>query len=164
MSKKDKRQQVSLSEDEVKQLDSLRAQKGHGSRSETLRYCFLQVVDNEGDAIGSRRHFSKTMNRRLDELSQQTAMYHEAMFIALTELFSVLLVLLNDGKASEATDPEKMRVQLIEKAFSEMTKVMSMFKTLNLNRVKREVALKKARRQQHQQKTSVTSEVDHQAE
>ena len=110
MDKKDQRHQVRLTEDETALLDTFRAQKGHTSRSETLRYCFLQVMDNEGDAIGSRRHFSKTMNRRLDEVSQQMAMYHEAMFIALTELFSVLLILLNDGKASEATDPEKARI------------------------------------------------------
>ena len=164
MDKKDQRHQLRLTEDETVLLDTFRAQKGHTSRSETLRYCFLQVMDNEGDAIGSRRHFSKTMNRRLDEVSQQMAMYHEAMFIALTELFSVLLVLLNDGKASEATDPEKMRVELIEKAFSEMTKVMSMFKSLNANRAKREVALKKARQQQRQQKARVANEADKQDE
>ena len=164
MLKKDKRQQVGLNEDEVKQLESLRVQKGHVSRSETMRYCFLRVIEEEGDAIGSRRHFSRTMNGRLDEVSQQMAMYHEAMFIALTELFSVLLVLLNDGKASEATDPEKMRVELIEKAFSEMTKVMSMFKSLNVNRAKREVVLKKARQQQRQQKARAVSEADSQDE
>jgi hypothetical protein len=142
---KDDRHQLRCTPRETELLDSLRARKGFSSRSETLRYCLQTVADNETDAIGSRRHFSRTMHTRMDTLEAKVEMNTEVMLLGLTELFSALLVLLNEGGETEATDPQQMRIDIMQKTVEKMPQLMSMLRTLEKNRRKQADRLKKKR-------------------
>jgi Arc/MetJ-type ribon-helix-helix transcriptional regulator len=157
---KDDRHQVRTTVEETRLLDSLREQKGFTSRSEAIRYCIQQTLENEADAIGSRRHFSRTMNARMDDVTKMVEMYGETQFIALTELFSVLLILLNEGQEAEATDPGKMRLEVIQKVFTASLDTRQIFRTLKRNlEVQNEKLAKAKREQRRKQATSKQSTV-----
>jgi Arc/MetJ-type ribon-helix-helix transcriptional regulator len=131
MPTKDDRHQVRTSEDETRHLDDLRVRHNFKSRSETIRYCIQQVIEDEGDMLGSRRHFSRTMNKRIDEAISVTELYGAASFVAITELFSLLLRLLDEDGASQATNPDNMRKELYQAIFDQAVKVESTFKTMH---------------------------------
>ena len=89
-------------------------------------------------------------------------MHGETQFVALTELFSALLVLLNEGEETDATEPEKMRLEVIQKAYAQSPNTKQMFRTLQRNLDVQREKLAKAKRKQRQKPTpeeqAVTSE------
>lgn len=52
-------------------VDQVRIAGKYRSRADLARSALREYLDNQEDQIGSRRHFSKTMNTRLDRLERQ---------------------------------------------------------------------------------------------
>ena len=89
-------------------------------------------------------------------------MHGETQFVALTELFSALLALLNEGEETDATEPEKMRLEVIQKTFTQSPNTQQMFRTLQRNldvqREKLAKAKRKQRRKTDAEQTAVADE------
>jgi Arc/MetJ-type ribon-helix-helix transcriptional regulator len=151
---KDDRHYTRTTPQETKWLDDLRVRHNFSSRSEAIRYCIQRTIEEESDAIGSRRYFSRTMNARIDEVIKMVEMHGETQFVALTELFSALLVLLNEGEETDATEPETMRLEVIQKAYAQSLNTKQMFRTLQRNLDVQREKLAKARRKQRHKPTT----------
>ena len=62
---------VRVSDDLLTLVDQVRISSKHDSRADLARTALREYLDNQGDQIGSRRHFSKSMNKRMDRLERQ---------------------------------------------------------------------------------------------
>jgi Arc/MetJ-type ribon-helix-helix transcriptional regulator len=149
---KDDRHQVRTTTEETRLLDSLREQKGFTSRSATIRYCIQQTLENEADAIGSRRHFSRTMNARLDQLTENVNMVGETSYIMLTELFAALLKLLDEDAPEELTDPQSMRIDLAETIVKNTLPTEQIYRNLQRSRQQQKQKKTQAKRKQRRQR------------
>lgn len=101
---------------ETKWLDDLRVRHNFSSRSEAIRYCIQHTIEDESDAMGSRRHFSRTMNQKLDLLIEHQRIASAVNLLALTEMITNLTNLLEEDETAEMLDPEITRVELYKKA------------------------------------------------
>jgi Arc/MetJ-type ribon-helix-helix transcriptional regulator len=62
---------VRISDDLMTLVDQVRIAGKHRSRADLARSALREYLDNQSDQIGSRRHFNKTMNKRMDRLERQ---------------------------------------------------------------------------------------------
>ena len=135
---------------ETKWLDDLRVRHNFASRSEAIRYCIQRTIEEESDAIGSRRHFTRTMNARLDEVIGLLELYGASMNVTFTESFTALINLLNetDSEDDNALDAETMRNELYPKIMAKSSKVIASMKAVQ-NKI--DEAKKKSARKQRQE-------------
>jgi Arc/MetJ-type ribon-helix-helix transcriptional regulator len=130
---------------ETKWLDDLKVRNDFSSRSDAIRYCIQRTIEEESDAIGSRRHFTRTMNARLDEVIAVTTLYGAMLNVTFTESFTALINLLNEAEEGERLDADTLRSDLYPKILKQASKVM-----LAMQAVQRKLdeQQKKARRTQ----------------
>ena len=62
---------IRVSDDLLTLIDQVRIAGKHSSRADLTRTALREYLDNQGNQIGSRRHFSKSMNKRMDRLERQ---------------------------------------------------------------------------------------------
>ncbi len=62
---------VRVSEELLTLIDQVRIAEKHDSRASVARAALRNYLDKQEDQIGSRRHFNKTMNKRMDRLERQ---------------------------------------------------------------------------------------------
>lgn len=124
MTVREDRHQVRITEDETQHLDNLKARHNFSSRSDAIRYCIQQMAVDDNTVDG------KTIRNQLDETKAIIELYGTASFVAITELFSLLLRLLDEDNALEVTDPNNMRKELYQKIFNQAIQVEATFETM----------------------------------
>ena len=62
---------VRVSEELLTLIDQVRIAEKHDSWASVARAALRNYLDKQEDQIGSRRHFNKTMNKRMDRLERQ---------------------------------------------------------------------------------------------
>ena len=85
---------IRVSDDLLTLIDQIRIATKHDSRADLTRTALREFLDNQGDQIGSRRHFSKSMNKRMDGLEQmlmQMQANQTATMILVAQLNSEIL-------------------------------------------------------------------------
>src|SRR5690349_18705851 len=69
----------------------LKRQDRSVSKSDLLRTAIRQYLDEQEDLIGSRRHFSKSLQNRLDQIDGQLIFYLNILIYLLAAGLAVLL-------------------------------------------------------------------------
>jgi len=113
---KDTRHYTRTTTQETKWIDDLRVRHNFSSRSEAIRYCIQQTIEDESDAIGSRRHFSRTMNHKLDMVLDQQRIGFALNLLAITEMLTGLINLLDEDEGGDPLDSDMVRVELYKKS------------------------------------------------
>ena len=86
---------VRISDDLMTLVDQVRIAGKHRSRADLARSALREYLDNQSDQIGSRRHFNKTMNKRMDRLERklvQMQVNQTATIILVAQMVSELLM------------------------------------------------------------------------
>ena len=118
--KKDDRHTVRTTRLQTTQLHELRVKKGLSNMSDILRYCVDYTLEDESDAIGSRRNFSRTMNQRLDQIREDQHIGFSMVILVITEMLTRLVNLLQEEDEGEIDEisPQEMRVALYKKSIT----------------------------------------------
>lgn len=128
---KDDRHYTRTTTQETKWLDDLRVRHNFVSRSEVIRYCIQQTIEDESDAIGSRRHFSRTMNQKLDLVIEQQRISAAVNLLAITEMMTNLINLLEEDTGTEPLDAGQTRIELYKKSITkELIMVVNSLETI----------------------------------
>ena len=75
-------------------VDQVRIAERHDSRASVARAALRDYLDKQEDQVGSRRHFSKSMNKRMDRLERmllQIQVNQTATMILVAQLNSEIL-------------------------------------------------------------------------
>ena len=75
-------------------VDQVRIAERHDSRASVARAALRDYLDKQEDQVGSRRHFSKSMNKRMDRLERmllQIQINQTATMILVAQLNSEIL-------------------------------------------------------------------------
>lgn len=76
---------------QLNQLEQLQALKNYPNRSDVVRDAIEQYIQNEGNVIGSRRHFNSTMATLLSELKEIILITFTWMLVLVAQGFTSLL-------------------------------------------------------------------------
>lgn len=130
LTKKDDRHTVRTSALQTQQLNELRVRKGLSTMSDVLRYCVEYTLEDESDAIGSRRHFSRTMSSRMDSIEQLVLISAAVQLMATTGSVTNLTNMLEEDSDNPNPPPEldveDVRMELYKQAVSpELLKVVN---------------------------------------
>jgi len=117
---KEDRHTVRTSKLQTNQLQELRVKKNLTSMSDIIRYCVEQTLEDESDAIGSRRNFSRTMNQRLDQIREDQHIGFSMVILVITEMLTRLVNLLQEEDEGEIDEisAEEMRIVLYKKSIT----------------------------------------------
>ena len=81
----------------------------HRSMNEFIRACIRAYLDETGDIMGSRRHFSKRMSQRMDKLEALLFWHSLSVQMLISRgLFTVLDELNPDAEVDPPTPAEQM--------------------------------------------------------
>jgi len=123
---KEDRHYTRTTSQETKWLDDLRVRHNFSSRSETIRYCIQHTIEDESDAIGSRRHFSRTLNQKIDALMEEIRIANAVQLLAVTDGLTDLTNLLEEDEDADPLKAEDVRMGLYKTAVqSDLLKVIS---------------------------------------
>lgn len=123
---KEDRHYTRTTSQETKWLDDLRVRHNFASRSETIRYCIQHTIEDESDAIGSRRHFSRTLNQKIDALMEEIRIANAVQLLAVTDGLTDLTNLLEEDEDEDPLKAEDVRMGLYKTAVqSDLLKVIS---------------------------------------
>lgn len=76
---------------QVELLEQLRVKKKFPHRSDVVRDAVEQYIQNEGNVIGSRRHFNQTMRSLLNEIREIIIITFTWQLVLIAQGFSSLL-------------------------------------------------------------------------
>lgn len=111
---------------ETNWLEDLRVRHSLGSRSDAIRYCILKTIEDESDEIGSRRHFSRTMNQKLDQIREDQTIGFSMVILVITEMLTRLINLLQEEDEIDKISAEEMRVVIYKKSITdELVKIVN---------------------------------------
>jgi Arc/MetJ-type ribon-helix-helix transcriptional regulator len=130
---KDDRHYTRTTTQETQWLEDLRVRHHFSSRSEAIRYCIQKTIEDESDAIGSRRNFSRTMNQKLDQIRQDQQVGFAMVILIITEMLTRLINLLqeDDEDEIELIDAGSMRIALYKKSVTnELIKIVNAVETI----------------------------------
>ena len=85
---------IRVSDDLLTLIDQVRIAEKHSSRADLTRTALRQFLDNQGDQVGSRRHFTKSMDKRMDRLERmmmQMQTNQSALMILVAQLNTDIL-------------------------------------------------------------------------
>jgi Arc/MetJ-type ribon-helix-helix transcriptional regulator len=123
---KENRHTVRISRLQTTQLHDLRVRKGLSSMSDVIRYCIEYTLEDESDAIGSRRHFSRTMSQKIDELAHELRITSAINLLAITDSITNLINMLEEDEETEGLKPDAVRIELYQAAVSpELFKIVN---------------------------------------
>src|SRR5262249_53518180 len=81
-------------------LQQLANQRGHGcTENDLIREAVRALIDNQGEIIGSRRHFQKSLQERVDALEKTLSTASVEMSLLIIFYLNVLIQLLAFGLA-----------------------------------------------------------------
>ena len=125
---------VRISDDLMTLVDQVRIAGKHRSRADLARSALREYLDNQSDQIGSRRHFNKTMNKRMDRLERQLVQMQVTQtttIILVAQMVSELLMAttgkddLNAALAvKEAFDVTQLQHENIQKRSQEIVAML----------------------------------------
>jgi Arc/MetJ-type ribon-helix-helix transcriptional regulator len=123
---KEDRHYTRTTSQETKWLDDLRVRHNFVSRSETIRYCIQHTIEDESDAIGSRRHFSRTMNHKIDALMEEIRLANAVQLLAVTDGLTNLTNLLEEDENASPLVADEVRIELYKTAVtSDLLKIVA---------------------------------------
>ena len=76
---------------QLKVLEDIRVEKNYPNRSDVIREAIEQYIQNEGNAIGSRRHFNRSMGGLLNSLKEIFLIAFTWLLVLVAQGFSSLL-------------------------------------------------------------------------
>ena len=79
-----------------------------------------KLIENEADEIGSRRHFSRTMNAKLDEIDRRNTLHHLILMKSVLSGFGNLMKVMN---APGDWSLEETLPQLLKGTLKDFTKM-----------------------------------------
>ena len=89
-------------DDRLQQI--LKKQDRTVSVNDLLRTAIRQYIDDQEDVIGSRRHFSKSLQNRLDQLESNLLFYLDVIiFLLAASLALIIQAVTRDSKVQSAT-------------------------------------------------------------
>lgn len=83
---------------QLNQLEQLQTIKNYPNRSDVVRDAIEQYIQNEGNVIGSRRHFNRTMASLLNELKEIIIITFTWMLVLVAQGLTSILNALSKGK------------------------------------------------------------------
>ena len=120
------RHTVRTSKLQTVQLEELRVKKNLSSMSDIIRYCIERTLEDESDAVGSRLHFSRTMGKKIDELTEEMRVANAIQLLAITDGLTDLTNLLEEDADADPLDAEDVRMGLYKTAVkSDLLKVVA---------------------------------------
>lgn len=123
---KEDRHTVRTSNLQTMQLEELRVKKNLSSTSDIIRYCIERTLEDESDAVGSRLHFSRTMGKKIDELTEEIRVANAIQLLAITDGLTDLTNLLEEDEDAVPLDAEDVRMGLYKTAVkSDLLKVVA---------------------------------------
>lgn len=80
-----------ISNTQLNSLEQVRVKKKYQYQSEVVRDAIEQYIQNEGNVIGSRRHFNQTMSKLLHELKEIILITFTWQLVLIAQGFTSLL-------------------------------------------------------------------------
>ena len=90
-------------------MEQIIRKEGHRSINEFVRTCIRAYLDQSGDVIGSRRHFSRQMNARMDRLEALIEWNSlQTQVLSASGMFTILDELAPDAEQEPPTPDKQM--------------------------------------------------------
>lgn len=129
--KKEDRHTVRTSKLQTMQLEELRVKKNLSSTSDIIRYCIERTLEDESDAVGSRLHFSRTMGRKIDALTQEIRIANAVQLLAVTDGLTNLINLLEEDENTAPLVANNSRIELYKTAMTtDLLKIVAAQETI----------------------------------
>src|SRR5258708_963761 len=95
---------LTVTEEMDQKLTQILARMERGtSRTDLIRIAIRQYIDDQEDIIGSRRHFSKSLQNRLDQLENNLLFYLDVIiFLLAASLALIIQAVTRDNKVQSA--------------------------------------------------------------
>ena len=95
---------LTVTEEMDQKLTQILARMERGtSRNDLIRIAIRQYIDDQEDIIGSRRHFSKSLQNRLDQLENNLLFYLDVIiFLLAASLALIIQAVTRDNKVQSA--------------------------------------------------------------
>ncbi|MEO1666694.1 MAG: hypothetical protein AAFU54_18800 [Chloroflexota bacterium] len=119
---------------QTKWLKDLQQEKNFNAMSDAIRYCVDRTIEDESDAIGSRRHFNRTMNQKLDQVLQAQQVGIAMVIMLISEMLTALINMLNEDDEDEnavTIEADSTRLDLYKKSVTgELVKIVNAIDTI----------------------------------
>ena len=101
----EKRHTISLTQEMDEKMTQLLAKQGRSvSFNDLVRIALRQYIDDQEDQIGSRRHFSKSLQNRLDQLEGKLLFYLQVIIFLIAGNLAVIVQAVTKDPNIQSTD------------------------------------------------------------
>jgi hypothetical protein len=97
----------------------------HRSMNEFIRSCIRAYLDETGDILGSRRHFSKRMSQRMDRLEAMLLWHSLSSQMLLSRAMFTVLDELNPDAELDPPTPNEQMSRAVEVSKRELPKFIA---------------------------------------
>jgi hypothetical protein len=133
---------VRLTDQQSARIEEIRVRRGAYSTAEILREATVEFIENESDAISSRRHFSRSLQQNIARLEEQMQVIFAFQTMLMAGQFKEIHEMASD-EGDEAVTVEQLLGQASRETTTQFFKVRALLGTLVQSKQKAEDAARK---------------------
>jgi hypothetical protein len=133
---------VRLTDQQATHIEEIRVRKGVNSTAEVLRQAAVEFIENESDAISSRRHFSRSLQQNIARLEEQMQVIFAFQTMLMAGQFKEIHEMASD-EDDETVTVEQLLGQASRETITQFFKVRALLGTLVQSKQKAEDAARK---------------------
>jgi len=135
---------VRLTDQQAARIEEIRVRKGIYSTAEVLRQAAVEYLEDESDAISSRRHFSKSLQQSVSRLEEQIQVIFAFQTLLMAGQFKEIHDLASDD-GNTAITVEQLLAQASRETITQFFRVRALLGTLIQSKQKAEDAARKTK-------------------
>ena len=128
---------VLLTDQQAARIEEIRVRRGAYSTAEILREAAVQFLENESDAISSRRHFSRSLQQHVGRLEEQIQVIFAFQTMLMAGQFKEIHDLASDEGDGSVT-VEHLLTQASRETITQFFKMRALLGTLVQSKQKAE--------------------------
>jgi hypothetical protein len=130
---------VRLTDQQAARIEEIRVRRGAYSTAEILREAAVEFIENESDAISSRRHFARSLQQHINRLEEQMQVIFAFQTMLMAGQFKEIHEMASD-EGDEAVTVEQLLTQASRETITQFFKVRALLGTLVQSKQKAEDA------------------------
>jgi hypothetical protein len=130
---------VRLTDQQAARIEEIRVRRGAYSTAEILREAAVEFIENESDAISSRRHFSRSLQQHITRLEEQIQVIFAFQTMLMAGQFKEIHEMASD-EGDEVVTVEQLLTQASRETITQFFKVRALLATLVQSKQKAEDA------------------------
>ena len=130
---------VRLTDQQAARIEEIRVRRGVYSTAEILREAAVEFIENESDAISSRRHFARSLQQHINRLEEQMQVIFAFQTMLMAGQFKEIHEMAAD-EDDETVTVEHLLTQASRETITQFFKVRALLGTLVQSKQKAEDA------------------------